>query len=100
MYFLLPIFMALASGLVGGKEKTMFIYKVEKEEMQRSITYLLGEFSKLYSEFLYLKAKVKVLEGKPVKQVKTPEQKAKQAEYMRKYTARKRAEKKAQQVTA
>jgi hypothetical protein len=88
--------MALVSGLVGGKEKTMFIYKAEKEEMQRSITYLLGEFSKLYSEFLFLKAKVKVLEGKkPVKSVKTPEQKAKQAEYMRKYTARKRAEKKA-----
>jgi hypothetical protein len=73
----------------------MFIYKAEKEEMQRSITYLLGEFSKLYTEFLYLKAKVKALEGKPVKKEKTPEQKAKQAEYMRKYTARKRAEKKA-----
>jgi hypothetical protein len=72
----------------------MFIYKAEKEEMQRSITYLLGEFSKLYSELLFLKAKVKVLEGKPVKTEKTPEQKAKQAEYMRKYTARKRAEKK------
>jgi hypothetical protein len=78
----------------------MFIYKAEKEEMQRSITYLLGEFSKLYSEFLYLKTKVKALEGKPVKQVKTPEQKAKQAEYMRKYTARKRAEKKAQLAKA
>ena len=75
----------------------MFIYKAEKEEMQRSITYLLGEFSKLWSEYLYLKAKIKVLEGnKPVKQTKTPAQKAKQAEYMRKYTARKRAEKLAQ----
>jgi len=74
----------------------MFIYKAEKEEMQRSITYLLGEFSKLYSELLYVKAKVKVLEGTPVKKVKTPEQKAKQAEYMRKYTAKKRAEKLAQ----
>lgn len=29
----------------------MFIYKAEKEEMQRSITYLLGEFSKLWSEY-------------------------------------------------
>ena len=42
----------------------MFISKTEKEEMQRSITYLLGEFSKLWSDYLVLKAKVKVLEEK------------------------------------
>jgi hypothetical protein len=86
----------------------MFISKVEKEEMQKSITYLLGEFSKLWSECLVLKGKLKAAEGnilvlkqivefnkatpKP-KKPKTVAQKAKQAEYMRKYTAKKRAEK-------
>jgi hypothetical protein len=42
----------------------MFIYKEEKKEMQRSIKFLLEEFSKLHSEYLFLKAKIKVLEEK------------------------------------
>jgi hypothetical protein len=84
----------------------MFISKVEKEEMQKSITYLLGEFSKLWSECLVLKGKLKAAEGnilvlkqivehnkvKP-KKPKTLLQKTKQREYMRKYVARKKAEK-------
>ena len=74
----------------------MFIYKAEKEEMQRSITYLLGEFSKLYSEFLFLKAKVKVLEEKKPTAVKpkkkmTAAQKAKQRQYQKAYNERKKA---------
>jgi hypothetical protein len=86
----------------------MFISKIEKEEMQKSITYLLGEFSKLWSECLVLKGKLKAAEGnifvlkeiaeqnKPKPKKKTPAQLKAQREYMRKYTARKRAEKLAQ----
>ena len=76
----------------------MFIYKSEKEEMQRSITYLLGEFSKLWSEYLFLKAKIKVLEDKsaPKPPKKTEEQlkvelkKARQRAYGRAYYQRKK----------
>ena len=81
----------------------MFIYKAEKEEMQRSITYLLGEFSKLWSEYLFLKAKIKVLEDKsapkPVKsktpkkteeQLKVELKKARQRVYARNYYQRKK----------
>jgi hypothetical protein len=105
--------MAQASGSVGGKEKTMFISKIEKEEMQKSITYLLGEFSKLWSEYLVIKGKLKAAEGnifvlketieqnKPKPKPKTTAaQRAKQREYMRKYKARKKAEKAAQLAQA
>jgi hypothetical protein len=89
----------------------MFISKIEKEEMQKSITYLLGEFSKLWSECLVLKGKLKAAEGnifvlketieqnkpKPKPKPKTTAaQRAKQREYMRAYKARKKAEKAAQ----
>jgi hypothetical protein len=74
----------------------MFISNLEKNQMRESITFLLAETSKLKTEILYLTAKIKVLNGAPVKKKTTAEQKAKQAEYMRKYTARKRAEKLAQ----
>jgi dsDNA-specific endonuclease/ATPase MutS2 len=50
----------------------VFISKTEKEEMQRSITYLLGEFSKLWSDYLVLKAKVKVLEEKNLPKLPKP----------------------------
>ena len=75
----------------------MFIYKAEKEEMQRSITYLLGEFSKLWSDYLVLKAKIKVLEERklPVeprkKKPMTAAQKAKQRQYQKAYNDRKKA---------
>jgi len=77
----------------------MFIYKAEKEEMQRSITYLLGEFSKLWTEYLVLKAKIKVLEErkpeatKPARKKKpmTAAQKAKQRQYQKAYNERKKA---------
>jgi len=78
----------------------MFISSKEKIHIQNAIESLRFGLADATTEILYLKAKVKVLEGKPVKNVKTPEQKAKQAEYMRKYTARKRAEKKAQLAKA
>ena len=79
----------------------MFIYKAEKEEMQRSITYLLGEFSKLWTEYLVLKAKIKVLEErkpeatKPTRKKKpmTAAQKAKQRQYQKAYNERKKAQK-------
>lgn len=76
----------------------MFIYKAEKEEMQRSITFLLGEFSKVWGEHLVLKAKIKVLEGKQVatkkpKKILTAAQKVKQREYQRAYQARRKAQK-------
>jgi hypothetical protein len=77
----------------------MFIYKSEKEEMQRSITYLLGEFSKLWSEYLFLKAKIKVLEDKSApkppkkkteEQLKVELKKARQRVYARNYYQRKK----------
>ena len=77
----------------------MFIYKAEKEEMQRSITFLLGEFSKLWSDYLVLKAKIKVLEEKnkepkqekPTEaELKTELRKARQRAYARSYYQRKK----------
>ena len=77
----------------------MFIYKAEKEEMQRSITYLLGEFSKLWADYLVLKAKIKVLEekSKEPKQDKPTEEelkaalkKAQKRAYARSYYQRKK----------
>jgi hypothetical protein len=77
----------------------MFIYKAEKEEMQRSITYLLGEFSKLWSDYLVLKAKIKVLEekskepkqDKPTEaELKTELRKARQRAYAKAYYQRKK----------
>jgi hypothetical protein len=78
----------------------MFIYKAEKEEMQRSITYLLGEFSKLWTEYLVLKAKIKVLEERKPEATKTARkkkamtaaQKAKQRQYQKAYNERKKAQ--------
>jgi hypothetical protein len=75
----------------------MFISTAEKEEMQRSISYLLGEFSKLWSDYLVLKAKIKVLEGgtKAVQPKKkkplTAAQKVKQRQYQKAYNERKKA---------
>lgn len=75
----------------------MFISNKEKEQMRESITFLLGETAKLKTDILFLSAKIKVLEGeKKPKKILTTAQRAKQREYMRKYTARKRAEKLAQ----
>ena len=42
----------------------MFISNAEKNQMRESITFLLGETSRLKSEVLFLTAKIKVLEGK------------------------------------
>ena len=69
----------------------MFIYKAEKEEMQRSITFLLGEFSKLWADYLVLKAKVKVLEERRVAPyVWTEDQRKAQSERMKNAWARKK----------
>jgi hypothetical protein len=69
----------------------MFIYKAEKEEMQRSITFLLGEFSKLWADYLVLKAKVKVLEERRVAPyIWTKEQRDAQSDRMKKSWAKKK----------
>jgi len=91
----------------------MFISNDEKKYLFDQIKALASEQSHMASEIIVLKGKLKAAEGnifvlkqiedmnrmssaiekvKP-KKPKTAAQKAKQAEYMRKYTARKRAEK-------
>jgi len=76
----------------------MFISSSEKEKIHESITLLNAEVAKLKTEIIFLTAKIKASEGAKVtpKKQTTAAQKAKQREYMRKYTARKRAEKLAQ----
>jgi hypothetical protein len=76
----------------------MFISNEEKKYLFDQIKTLSKDMSLAASEITFLKAKIKVLEAKPApvvkpKKPKTAAQKAKQAEYMRKYTAKKRAEK-------
>jgi hypothetical protein len=86
----------------------MFISKQEKQYLFDQIKGLSKDMSLAASEITYLKAKLKAAESnilvlkqivefnkttpKP-KKPNTLAQKAKQAEYMRKYTAKKRAEK-------
>jgi hypothetical protein len=75
----------------------MFISNDEKKYLFDQIKALAREQSSVLSEIIVLKAKIKILEGKPAvvvaKKPKTLAQKKKQAEYMRRYTAKKRAEK-------
>ena len=76
----------------------MFISKQEKQYLFDQIKGLSKDMSLAASEITYLKAKIKILDAKSAsvdkpKKPKTAAQKAKQREYMRKYTARKRAEK-------
>jgi hypothetical protein len=75
----------------------MFISKDEKQYLFDQIKGLSKDMSLAASEITYLKAKIKVLEVKPtpvvVKKPKTIAQKAKQAEYMRRYMAKKKAAK-------
>ena len=76
----------------------MFISIEEKKRIFDKIDGLTSHNERLATEILVLKAKVKVLEAKPApvvkpKKPKTLAQKAKQREYMRKYVARKKAEK-------
>lgn len=87
----------------------MFISTALKEQMASSIKTLEEKTRDLVTEVLYLKGKVKALEGnifvlkeeanqskaKPIFKT-TAAQRAKQREYMRKYKERKKAEKAAQ----
>jgi phage I-like protein len=79
----------------------MFISNSEKAKINEGITLLCAEVAKLKTEIIFLTAKIKASEGAkvPPKKEKTSAQLKAQREYMRKYTARKRAEKLAQ-VTA
>jgi hypothetical protein len=86
----------------------MFISNGDKQFLLDQVKVLVKDMSLAASEITMLKAKLKAAEGnilvlkqivefnrtspKP-KKPKTVAQKAKQAEYMRKYTAKKRAEK-------
>ena len=75
----------------------MFISKQEKQYLFDQIKGLSKDMSLAASEITFLKAKIKVLEGKPApvvaKKPKTLAQKKKQAEYMRRYMAKKKAAK-------
>ena len=75
----------------------MFISKEEKKYLFDQIKTLSKDMSLAASEITFLKAKIKILEGKPTvvvaKKPKTIAQKAKQAEYMRRYMAKKKAAK-------
>jgi hypothetical protein len=75
----------------------MFISKEEKKIIFEKINGLFAHNDRLTTEIIVLKAKVKALEGKPqvvvAKKPKTIAQKAKQAEYMRRYMAKKKAAK-------
>jgi hypothetical protein len=76
----------------------MFISKQEKQYLFDQIKGLSKDMSLAASEITYLKAKIKILDTKPTPVVKpkkptTIAQKAKQAEYMRRYTAKKKAAK-------
>ena len=75
----------------------MFISNGDKQFLLDQVKVLVKDMSLAASEITMLKAKIKILEGKPTvvveKKPKTLAQKKKQAEYMRRYTAKKRAEK-------
>ena len=75
----------------------MFISKQEKQYLFDQIKALAREQSSALSEIIVLKAKIKILEGKPApvvaKKPKTLAQKKKQAQYMRTYMAKKKAAK-------
>ena len=90
----------------------MFISTYEKNKLFNQLEQAIKELSLANAEITVLKGKIKALDGnlfvlkqivefnKKPKKVLTPEQKAKQREYMKKYTARKREEKKAQLAQA
>lgn len=75
----------------------MFISKQEKQYLFDQIKGLSKDMSLAASEITFLKAKIKILEGKPApvvaKKPKTLAQKKKQAQYMRTYMAKKKAAK-------
>jgi hypothetical protein len=76
----------------------MFISKDEKKYLFDQIKSLSKDMSLAASEITYLKAKIKILDAKPAPVVKpkkptTIAQKAKQREYMKRYKAKKAAEK-------
>jgi len=79
----------------------MFISIDEKKRIFDKIDGLTSHNERLTTEIIVLKAKVKALEARPVAAVKkkypkkplTLAQKAKQAEYMRRYNAKKKAAK-------
>jgi regulator of replication initiation timing len=84
----------------------MFISKEEKKYLFDEIKGLSKDMSLASSEITYLKAKIRMLEARPIPAVKkkypkkplTDAQRAKQAEYMKAYHAKKRAEKALEQA--
>jgi len=73
----------------------MFISKVEKLKLIAGMIDLTATIQKLDSEVIFLKAKIKTLEGKkPAKKPMSEAQRAKQREYAKRYKAKKQLEKK------
>jgi predicted RNase H-like nuclease (RuvC/YqgF family) len=73
----------------------MFISKVEKLKLISSMMDLMATVQKLDNEVIYLKGKIKALEGakKPAKKPMSEAQRIKQREYAKRYKARKLQEK-------
>ena len=91
---------------ISNKEKNYLLDKIKALTQEQSfaaadITFLKGRLKAAEGNILVLQQIVEAnkVKSKP-KKVLTPEQKAKQAEYMRKYTARKKAEKAAKLAQA
>ena len=90
----------------------MFISNADKQYLLDQVKALVKDMGHAANEITVLKGKLKAAEGnifvlkqiiefnKKPKKEKTPEQKAKQREYMRRYKAKKLAEKKAQLAQA
>ena len=84
----------------------MFISKEEKKYLFDEIKGLSKDMSLASSEITYLKAKIRMLEARPIPAVKkkypkkplTDAQRIKQAQYMKTYHAKKRAEKALEQA--
>ena len=86
----------------------MFISNEEKQSINDKLINLKEIIDKLTTESVFLSAKIRVLETKigsakprkPRKKMTEEQRKAKQKEYNRRYTLRKKLEKKAENVSS
>ncbi len=86
----------------------MFISNEEKQSINDKLINLKEIIDKLTTESVFLSAKIRVLEvkiesakpRKPRKKMTEEQRKAKQKEYNRRYTLRKKLEKKAENVSS
>jgi hypothetical protein len=68
----------------------MFISKKEKEQLQDDIKSLASVVQNMNAELIYLRGLIKSCQKKKAAKSRTPEQKAKQAAYMREWHAKRR----------